>query len=215
MGYVYLAENTATGKRYVGKTDASLKARIKEHIKRARLGSKIYFHSAIRKYGPAVFVWSILFESDQSNELSIKEKELIITYASKVPLGYNLTDGGDGTSGYTVSAETRKKLSLAQTGKRHSAVSREKMSMASRGKPKSENHLKVMHSEEYRQKLRTKAIGRGHSAETKEKIGDLSRGRKHSEETKRKISQANKGRRWSQASREKLKQSIAKVKMAK
>jgi hypothetical protein len=54
----------------------------------------------------------------------------------------NLTDGGEGTSGIYVTEETRKKMSLSQTGIKHSLKRKQKNSEAQRGKKLSDEHKK-------------------------------------------------------------------------
>ena len=81
---------------------------------------------------------------------------------------YNMTNGGDGSSGWVPSEEYRKKMSEAKKGKTHSEDSKKKMSVAQKGKTLSEEHRRK-----------------------------LSEANKNpSEETRRKLSEVNKGRRW-------------------
>jgi len=188
MGCIYLARNIANGKRYVGKTRMSLAARIKEHVKRSRLGSQLCFHKAIRKYGVDGFSWSVLFNGTSETDLEAQEILFIQQMKSRVPSGYNMTDGGEGGLQRSVSAATREKLRAAQLGRLHTEESRRKMSQQRRGVPKSATHLTAMRSPEYKEKLRAKAIVRTHTIETKAKLSRLWLGRKHTEETKRKMS---------------------------
>lgn len=50
---------------------------------------------AIKKYGWNNFTYEIIVESDNKNELLELEKYYIKYYNSKVPNGYNMTDGGE------------------------------------------------------------------------------------------------------------------------
>ena len=128
---------------------------------------------------------------------------------------YNMTDGGDGTSGYIPSEESRKKMSEAKKGKTPSEETRRKISEANKGNT---SMLGKTHSEETRRKMSETSKGIIHSEETKRKISDASKnpseetrrkmserqkGEKNhnydktaSEETKRKLSEAMKGRKW-------------------
>ena len=128
---------------------------------------------------------------------------------------YNMTDGGDGTSGYIPSEESRKKMSEAKKGKTPSEETRRKISEAKKGNT---SMLGKTHSEETRRKMSETSKGIIHSEETKRKISDASKnpseetrrkmserqkGEKNqnydktaSEETKRKLSEAMKGRKW-------------------
>ena len=106
-----------SNKVYVGKTTATLKARIKEHIKEAfkRIKCSHYPKSrAIRKY--QTFTVEVLFEGT-AEELSDKEVEYISNYNSTDGrFGYNLSAGG-GSLGRECSPETRKKISESNKGK--------------------------------------------------------------------------------------------------
>ena len=74
---------------------------------------------------------------------------------------YNMTNGGDGSSGWVPSEEYRKKMSEAKKGKTHSEDSKKKMSVAQKGKTLSEEHRRKMSeankdktlSEEHRRKI--------------------------------------------------------------
>lgn len=50
--FCYLLRNRVNGKRYIGITRGTVEQRWLVHCKKARLGSKLYIHTAIRKYGP-------------------------------------------------------------------------------------------------------------------------------------------------------------------
>lgn len=63
----------------------------------------------------------------------------------------------------------------------------------------SNRHYK--HTEESKEKMRKKALGRKQSEETKTKISESRIGLKHSEETRRKISDSNKGKPQSEYKR--------------
>ena len=83
MGCVYKAENKTNGKIYIGKTVNTLGMRMYEHKSNA-FGSngkyQKYFHRAIVKYGMDGFDWSVLFESDNNDELCSMEIEYIKKY---------------------------------------------------------------------------------------------------------------------------------------
>ncbi len=109
MGVVYKATNLVNGKIYIGKTISSLHKRKKDHIWRSKnLQEGYLFHKAINKYGENSFVWDILIESSDFKFLDKKEIEYISNYKSNDrDIGYNLTDGGEGTPGRIISEETR------------------------------------------------------------------------------------------------------------
>ena len=128
------------------------------------------------------------------------EIELISLYGRKdngTGILRNLTDGGDGVSGYIMTEETKRKMSESLKGKTPSEETKRKLSEA--GKCRT-------HSEETRKKLsegmkgNTWNIGRTHSEEAKKKMSELAKGKIHTEETKRKISKARKAREISKMS---------------
>lgn len=108
-----------------------------------------------------------------------KERELIAEFGRRV-LGegslYNLTSGGQGTSGYKLSDETKAKISAANSGKKPTEETRAKLRAA-----------------RARQPTRVGKKGYKHTEETKAKISAAKKGKTHSEEHKSKISAAKKG----------------------
>lgn len=102
------------GKKYIGMTTQSLESRIKNHIYKS-FNKKCDGYStkksrAIRKY--LEFSVDILY---QGNNLPIKETEFIKEY-NTVNIGYNTTDGGEGTFGYKHTIESKEKMSKSKKG---------------------------------------------------------------------------------------------------
>lgn len=107
---IYKALNKDSGKIYIGKTIRNLKQRIAEHLHQ---GSR--FGNALRKYGVQAFEWSII-DSTDCKELLIEKEIYWIGYLnSKIPFGYNVSDGGEGNVSARSEA-TRKKMSEAKMG---------------------------------------------------------------------------------------------------
>ena len=141
MGYIYLRTNKINGKKYVGQvTTKRFKARQNKwnNLNQPYAGNVIT--NARAKYGIESFGFEILKECED-NELNHWEMYYIKELNTKVPYGYNMTDGGDGKSGFTVSEETKKKISEAQKGKttwnkgkHHSDETRKKISESRKGK---------------------------------------------------------------------------------
>lgn len=130
MWYLYAIINGVNNKQYIG-IATNIGRRWIEH--KCGHGSKLVYQ-AIQKYGVENFTFDVLCESD---EISIKQLEavLIAQLNTKVPDGYNLTDGGEGTYGWKPSAKTRKKMSVSHQGrkngmygKKHSETTKEKQS---------------------------------------------------------------------------------------
>jgi group I intron endonuclease len=171
MFCVYKIRNIKNNKLYIGKTE-NIDERWTKHISDMRTNRGYVFHSAINKYGVNNFEIFIIEEFEQEEKALKREIFWIAYYKTNIRkygnnFGYNMTDGGEGISGYS-----------------HTASAKQKMSDATKGKPKSEDHkkqLSIAHS------------GKILSQETKDKIGISSSGRRHTDETKQKVSLAKLG----------------------
>lgn len=86
--YIYKITNNINGKVYIGQT-VNVKRRFTEHCQRKE---NSLIHSAIVKYGKEHFTVETLGFFEDYNE---KEKYYITFFQSKIPLGYNMTDGGE------------------------------------------------------------------------------------------------------------------------
>ena len=124
---IYLAHNTINNKLYIGKTTSTLDKRIYSHKRAAQKGVKTVFHCAIRKYGFDSFKFSTIGYCINKEDLNKLEKFFIALHGSKIPDGYNLTDGGDGNDGTIkpnlgihLSDETKEKIRRANLGKKQS-----------------------------------------------------------------------------------------------
>lgn len=112
MGCVYCATNKINGKKYIGKTIMSLSNRIYAHKYRSIRGESGYLNSAIRKYGFDNFEWLSMYEDTNECNLFDKEKELILILNTKNPNGYNITDGGEGSTGARYKLSERAKINI-------------------------------------------------------------------------------------------------------
>ena len=169
---IYILTNKVNDKQYVGR-DVNLPSRVKIHFSEKSLGCPL-IHRAIKKYGCDNFTVEIIPYPGISNKaLNAVEMWKIAELNTKAPNGYNLTRGGEGTAGHTVSTEARKKISDAHRGKKLSEEHRQKLSKAHKGK---------------KRKPRT--------AETRRKISEAQKGKSrkskpHTPETRKKIGEAN------------------------
>lgn len=131
MYYIYTIFNKANGKIYVGKT-SNPNARWRKHIYASenKHGEKqFYFHRALKKYGINSFTFSILQIFNNEKDSFDAERYWIKYFKSNInTFGYNLTEGGEGSSGNIMSEEAKKKISLAHIGMTHSANTIIKMS---------------------------------------------------------------------------------------
>jgi group I intron endonuclease len=177
MYKVYLITNIENKKQYVGITKFSLEERFTQHIKRGFILTE-----AIQKYGQQKFSIELVEEVESAERAYELEQYYIKKYDTKVPNGYNLTDGGDGIFGWEASEEYRQECServkqlhkekkVGMYGKKHSEETRKKMSDSSKGKSK------------------PWLVGREVSEGTREKIRQLNLGKILSEETRKKISE--------------------------
>jgi hypothetical protein len=150
---------------------------------------------------------------DVDEELSLlAEMELIDKYRKLSIKLVNISAGGEGTTGWIPTEETKRKIGLANKttpkasgkthgmyGKKHTEESLAKMSVSQKGRMLGENHPMYgkQHSEETRVKI-SQAVagklqgekngfyGKTHTKETREKISKANIGRKASNETKKK-----------------------------
>ena len=162
-GVVYLIWNMVNGKKYVGQTIKTVKERFKQHAKKKSL-----IGNAIRKYGKENFRYGVIVTCATKAELDKQEKYFIATLKTKKPNGYNRTDGGEGTVGYSPTLEHRAKLAAANTGKRHTPEQCAKISAAVSG----ENHplFGKYRTAETCAKLAMANIGKQHTTQTRSKM---------------------------------------------
>ena len=140
MGYIVYVHTTPNNKKYVGITKQSVDDRWKNGL---GYTTQTLFHRAIQKYG-----WNNITHEIVANDLSkddacALEVQLIAKYKTNNPeYGYNRTSGGDGTCEFSHlnphDDEWRKKVSLANTGKKRTEAAKQKMREAKLGKHRSE-----------------------------------------------------------------------------
>ncbi len=128
---LYMARNKVNDKFYIGITSQKLRDRKYRHISDTLKGSNFYFHRALRKYGDENFIWTKICELPTYAEGLEMEKHLI----KEMNPAYNTTKGGEGCLGIKKSEETKKKLSIAHTGKKVSEETKRKLSEINKGKP--------------------------------------------------------------------------------
>lgn len=110
---IYKATNIINGKCYIG-YDSNWPQRKYSHLsesKNPKLASfHYYFHRTIRKYTPNNFNWEILYTTRDLDVVKYMEKYFILEYNSKQPTGYNMTDGGEGGTGYKWTEKQKQKV---------------------------------------------------------------------------------------------------------
>lgn len=148
-GYIYKITCLVNGKVYIGQTVRPLESRLYYHFRDAtKRNLNTALCQAIRKYGKENFKIDLVEEVQGINKKLLKHKldELERKYIKEFDSylnGYNCTLGGDGTLGFKLSEEHKKKIY--------------------RGKG-------WHHSEETKNKISKKRLGRKLSKETIEKI---------------------------------------------
>ena len=164
----------------------------------------------------------IYLKQNLTEEEAFKHEIYMIAVFGRKDLGtgilYNMTDGGEGSSGGIPSEETRRKMSEAGKGKifskEHrrkigesnkrrivSAETRRKISDAHKGE-NNHNYGKTLSEETKRKQSEVKIgennpnYGKSHSEETKRKISEASKGKTSSKETRIKLREARQGKKW-------------------
>lgn len=155
MKCIYLRTNLINGKQYVGQTiDFEERERDWKYAKRYSGG---IIDKARAKYGVENFETKVLNECNTIEELDQLEMYYIKELNTKTPNGYNLTDGGEGQSGFHHSEESRRKMSRSQMGVR-------------KGIPRTEDVKKKISETMKGRKVSSGMTGHKHSEESKKKM---------------------------------------------
>ncbi len=117
FGCIYMLTNLITLLCYVGKT-IDFKGRMRDH-KNGKDINKSYVERSIKKHGWHNFKVEILIDNIPEEDLSNLEIYYIALKNTMRPYGYNLTKGGEGTSGYKKTPEQRE--NSRQAAIRHQA----------------------------------------------------------------------------------------------
>ena len=110
--YIYIHTNLINNKKYIGITSFEPEQRWKNGN-----GYKhnVHFNNAIQKYGWDNFRHEIVLKNETFDYACKVERCLIKHYKSNDPnFGYNLTSGGEKSSGVIMSDESKRKMSNAQ-----------------------------------------------------------------------------------------------------
>lgn len=137
MYFIYKHTNIVNNKVYIGQTCQQPNRRFgRNGINYIKYNT--YFGRAIQKYGWDSFEHQIIQTTDTKEKADILEKMWISFYRKRNGV-YNLSDGGEGNTGYIMSEEAKLKISKAKKGKTHIGVphteeAKLKMSNAKKGK---------------------------------------------------------------------------------
>jgi group I intron endonuclease len=144
MWYLYTITNQVNGKQYIGISSQPARRWI-EH--KCGHGSKLVYQ-AIKKYSLENLRFDPLY---MGCEEEIKQLEVILIAACETmaPDGYNLTEGGEGSTGWKPSIETRRKMSKTHSGKnnamygrKHSKETKKKIAKKAKARKWTEEHCK-------------------------------------------------------------------------
>lgn len=188
---IYSFRNKFNQKRYIGKS-INIENRYNAHMGACfNRNEDGYFYRALRKYGVENFDFTVLIECPEEN-LNYWEKFYIRYYCSNNnDYGYNLTNGGDGTSGLKHSDEWKEKQAIIQKEVQLKYWASEE------GKNKAKHHSDVMkgrkHTQEWKDKQSKRLKGHSCSEETREKLRKGNLGRKHTDITRKHMSEAHMG----------------------
>ena len=188
------------GKSYVGITTLAEGERLADHEYAAfkRKASSV-LHRAMVKYGRGSYSIKVLAIASFSY-LKSAEIAAIKVFKTKTPLGYNMTDGGDGQLDKQWSKESREKLSSKRFGVDYLTPE----ARAAFGK----RFLGRVFSPEHRARLseagrrRKRRVLGPMSLEHRERLSASARGRKHTSETRAKLAVIAK--EWWEKHREEL-----------
>lgn len=183
MSYIYLVTNKLNCKQYVGQHRYNGVGLDPKYF-----GSGVLLNKAYDKYGIENFTMELLEECPEE-DLNPLEQLYIEHYNTLRPNGYNLTEGGEGVSGFKFSPETIEKLSLSHKGKKLSLETIEKMR---------QNRIGYVTPESTKEKISNSLLGHYVSNETRKKLSESNKGRvawnkglEMSDEQKEKLSKIN------------------------
>lgn len=161
---VYKATSKTSGKSYIGITN-DFDRRRKQHKSLAK-NPKTHFHNAIKVYGFDDFLWEVLEECANTEELYEREIALIKEH-NTFDNGYNMTIGGEGNLEPTM--ELRNRWSEARKGKTHSEETKRLISESRKG---------ISFSDEHKASLKESRNNRdGASDETRAKMSKNRKGK--------------------------------------
>lgn len=160
--YCYISPS---GKKYIGKTSVKRENKRKaEHKYKAKIKNG-HFQNAVNKYGIDNFIYFPVAYCATEQEAFDVEKYLISKYKTNDKnYGYNLTDGGEGTSGIS-----RYGSKNSFYGKHHTEETKRKISEANKGKVCFWKGKKL--SDEHKKNMSISRIGKSHH--TQEWINEL------------------------------------------
>jgi group I intron endonuclease len=185
--YIYFIINYVNWKVYIGYTEDTYNRWIRGH--RNNLGNKKHINRHLQAawtlYGEENFEFIVLSETYKTKQEAIDEEIRLIAIYKEKGIAYNITDGGEGASGYTRSEETRQRSRLANLGRKQTPEHIENARITRIGKKK---------TPEQRLNMSKSHIGNHHTEETKKLLSEIVKARPpDSIETRKRKSESHKG----------------------
>lgn len=197
---IYKITNIVNNKVYIGSTIRSFSKRWGEHRRGLRDNKhhSTYLQNSWNKYGKDNFIFEIIEELHNKDEIYINSKEeLWINYYNSCnsKFGYNNENIIDNKR--NLSEATKEKIRKTKIGKIASQETRKKMSESHMRRFRENNEIPwntgKTPSLETKIKMSNSQLGRKHSSETIEKIRNGNKGKKVSIESRLRISLSKKG----------------------
>lgn len=138
MGCLYQIQSPS-GKSYIGITEQDVERRWQHHQSHTACRA---LANAIAKYGADNFTVRVLVTADWSYLVDL-EKKAIEAFNTKVPNGYNLTNGGDGTQGYQHTPDAIRKIRKHAKERRLSTTHKSRISDSLRGRKRPDHAQKL------------------------------------------------------------------------
>jgi hypothetical protein len=180
------------------------------------MGKRNPHHKAIQakvaREGFAIEVRMVATGLTETEAFSLETERIAFWRNAGIDLA-NMTDGGEGVSGYTFNEEIKKKMSLAKTGYRPPRWVIEKAAESRRGKKRDRKIVEKIALKNKGKKRSEEIILKNSIAikkfyennpEAREYLSNINKGKKIPEENLNKLIAANKGRPLTQEHKEKI-----------
>lgn len=183
---IYKTTNLINGKIYIGQDSKN---------KSSYIGSGRALLNAIKKYGKENFSKEILCFCESKKDMDEKEIYYINFFNStNKQKGYNISQGGGGVLGVSLSEDRKNLISKANKGKKLSKETRQKISKAHTGRVFTEEHKnKIKHNHHDVSGSKNPMFNKYHTEKTKNIISKKNKGNKLSEDRILQISLRTKG----------------------